>query len=150
MTLNGALFREPLSDRHFLLCRWSPGTAMEGPGSAKSLPAIGPHSSARPPRTEARQLLAPTPPHPSQWADSPKCRPLVGSSWPNQANILPHQNQAQQFHGCLCLKGSPQPACLSLPSMPDPDSSDCCKGLASCSAARPAQARGQRRPRCLE
>ena len=59
-------------------------------------------------------LPHPTPPG-HRWAGSPECRPLLSSSWSDQANILPLQNQAQEFQGCLPAgKGVTSPACLSL------------------------------------
>lgn len=59
-------------------------------------------------------LPGPTPPG-HQWAASPQCRPLLSSSWSNQVNILPLQNQAQLSQGCLpAQNGVPSPACLGL------------------------------------
>lgn len=101
--LNGTLFREPLINRHFQLQVES--RDCNGGVSEISTPCqkLGPIPSARLLRKEARQsscsqLL----PHLSQqWADSPHRRPLLSSFWPDQANILPLQDQAQLFHGCL-------------------------------------------------
>lgn len=144
LDLNGTLFREPLGDRHFLLCRWSPDTAMEG----HQLPAgnWAPFIS-KAAETEARQPACSHPTYPSpKWADSPKCRPLLSSSWPNWLISFRARTRLSSSTAASLLERKPTASCLSRSSMPDPDSLDCCKGLASCSAARPAQERGQRRP----
>lgn len=101
--LNGTLFREPLSVRHFLLCRWSPDTAMAG--------LLAPHP------TPARNGLIPLSANPAQQ--------LLAQP----ATSFSARTRLSSSTATSLLKREPPASGLSRPPMPKPDSSDCCKGL---------------------